>query len=49
MGHAGAIISGSSGTAQGKIKAMHKAGITVVENLGQMGAIAKDTFASVLS
>ena len=49
MGHAGAIISGSSGTAQGKIKAMREAGITVVENLGEMGAIAKDAFASVLS
>lgn len=49
MGHAGAIISGSSGTAQGKIKAMREAGITVVENLGQMGAVAKDVFAKVLS
>ena len=49
MGHAGAIISGSSGTAQGKIKAMREAGITVVENLGEMGAIAKDAFASALS
>ena len=49
MGHAGAIISGSSGTAQGKIKAMQAAGITVVENLGEMGAIAKNAFASALS
>ncbi len=49
MGHAGAIISGSSGTAQGKIKAMREAGITVVENLGEMGQIAKDAFASALS
>jgi succinyl-CoA synthetase alpha subunit len=48
MGHAGAIISGSSGTARGKIKAMREAGITVVENLGQMGAIAKEVFAEVL-
>jgi succinyl-CoA synthetase alpha subunit len=48
MGHAGAIISGSSGTASGKITAMRQAGITVVENLGEMGAIAKDAFASVL-
>lgn len=44
MGHAGAIISGSSGTAQGKIKAMKAAGITVVENLGEMGEIAKEAF-----
>jgi succinyl-CoA synthetase alpha subunit len=48
MGHAGAIISGSSGTAQGKIKAMREAGITVVENLGEMGAIAKVAFAEAL-
>jgi succinyl-CoA synthetase alpha subunit len=49
MGHAGAIISGSSGTAGGKIKAMQEAGITVVENLGQMGEIARDAFASALA
>jgi succinyl-CoA synthetase alpha subunit len=48
MGHAGAIISGSSGTAQGKIKAMKEAGITVVENLGEMGRIAKEVFAKIL-
>lgn len=48
MGHAGAIISGSSGTAQGKIKAMREAGITVVENLGEMGAIAAKAFASAI-
>ncbi len=49
MGHAGAIISGSSGTAQGKIRAMREAGITVVENLGEMGAVAKDVFAPALA
>ena len=48
MGHADAIISGSSGTAQGKIKAMEAAGITVVENLGEMGRIAQKAFAKVL-
>jgi len=31
MGHAGAIISGSSGTAEAKIKAMNDAGIAVAE------------------
>lgn len=44
MGHAGAIISGSSGTAQAKIEAMKKAGIHVVENLGELGEIAKHVF-----
>lgn len=48
MGHAGAIISGSSGTAQGKIRAMKDAGITVVENLGDLGLVCKEAFASVL-
>jgi succinyl-CoA synthetase alpha subunit len=44
MGHAGAIISGASGTAQAKIEAMEKAGITVVRNLGQLGATAREVF-----
>ncbi len=44
MGHAGAIISGSSGTAQAKIEAMRKAGITVVENLGKLGETCKKVF-----
>ena len=41
MGHAGAIISGSSGTAQAKIEAMEAAGITVVRNLAQIGETTK--------
>jgi succinyl-CoA synthetase alpha subunit len=41
MGHAGAIISGSSGTAQAKIEAMEGAGINVVRNLGQIGETTK--------
>ncbi len=48
MGHAGAIISGSSGTAQAKIDAMRRAGITVVENLGKLGEVSKEVFQSVL-
>jgi succinyl-CoA synthetase alpha subunit len=48
MGHAGAIISGSSGTAQAKMEAMRKAGITVVENLGKLGEISKEAFKQVL-
>ena len=37
MGHAGAIISGGSGTAQSKVAALQQAGVTVVENLTQVG------------
>ena len=37
MGHAGAIISGGKGTAQEKMDAMRKAGITVVENPALLG------------
>jgi len=44
MGHAGAIISGSSGTAQGKIAAMKEGGIHICENLGMLGEICADVF-----
>lgn len=44
MGHAGAIISGSSGTGDAKIKAFKKNGIHVCENLGRIGQICKEVF-----
>jgi len=44
MGHAGAIISGSSGTGQAKIAALKENGITVCENLGTIGETCKDVF-----
>jgi len=44
MGHAGAIISGSSGTGQAKIAAMQANGIHVCENLGDIGEISKKAF-----
>ncbi|WP_136808484.1 succinate--CoA ligase subunit alpha [Desulfosediminicola flagellatus] len=44
MGHAGAIISGGSGTGQAKVAAMRDNGITVCENLGNIGGICKKTF-----
>ncbi len=44
MGHAGAIISGSGGTAKEKIAAMKKSGIHVVEHLGELGKEAREVF-----
>ena len=44
MGHAGAIISGSSGTAQGKIDAMKACGIHMCENLGSFGELCAEVF-----
>ena len=38
MGHAGAIASGGSGTAEGKFAAMEKAGVTTVKSPGDLGA-----------
>jgi succinyl-CoA synthetase alpha subunit len=44
MGHAGAIISGSSGTAQAKIEAMKTHGVHVCENLGSLGEMCARVF-----
>jgi succinyl-CoA synthetase alpha subunit len=44
MGHAGAIISGKSGTGQAKIEAMKAAGIHVCENLGLLGELCAKVF-----
>lgn len=44
MGHAGAIISGSGGTAGEKIAAMGAGGIHVVERLGELGKQAREVF-----
>jgi succinyl-CoA synthetase alpha subunit len=37
MGHAGAIVSGGAGTAEGKVKAMKEAGIAVCDSPSDMG------------
>jgi succinyl-CoA synthetase alpha subunit len=44
MGHAGAIISGGSGTGQAKVEAFIKNGIHVCENLGEIGDVCKRAF-----
>ncbi|MFZ3045493.1 MAG: succinate--CoA ligase subunit alpha [Desulfatirhabdiaceae bacterium] len=44
MGHAGAIISGSSGTGQAKIAAMNACGIHICEDLGTFGPLCASIF-----
>ncbi len=44
MGHAGAIISGSSGTAQGKIAVMEESGIHICKDLGTFGEFCAEVF-----
>lgn len=44
MGHAGAIISGTKGTAEGKVRAFREAGVTVVDRPDQ---VAEELLASV--
>jgi succinyl-CoA synthetase alpha subunit len=41
MGHAGAVISGSSGSSQAKMEALRAAGAVVIENPADMGATVK--------
>ena len=42
MGHAGAVISGGSGTAEAKLEAMRQAGVVVVEGPHLLGKAMKD-------
>ena len=44
MGHAGAIISGGSGTAEEKIKALNDAGVRVAEIPSDIGKFLKEEF-----
>jgi len=44
MGHAGAIISGHSGTAEAKITALKAAGVHICENLGYFGQLCSEVF-----
>jgi succinyl-CoA synthetase alpha subunit len=46
MGHAGAIITGSSGRAQDKIAALEAAGVTISASPAQIGATMQKVLAS---
>ncbi|MCI5221486.1 MAG: succinate--CoA ligase subunit alpha [Candidatus Electrothrix sp. AR4] len=46
MGHAGAIVSGTQGGAEVKIKALRQGGIHVCQDLGQLGKFCADIFSS---
>jgi succinyl-CoA synthetase alpha subunit len=47
MGHAGAIVSGGSGTAQEKIAVMKSCGVHVCEDLGIFGEFCADVFKDI--
>jgi len=46
MGHAGAIVSGSRGSATTKIKALEEGGVHVCQDLGRLGRFCLDIFSS---
>ncbi|MBW3589439.1 MAG: succinate--CoA ligase subunit alpha [Actinobacteria bacterium] len=47
MGHAGAIVSGSKGTAQAKAEAFEAAGVRVGKNSTEVAELVKDALASI--
>lgn len=47
MGHAGAIITGSAGTAQAKKEALEAAGVRVGETPSQTAALVRDVIAGL--
>ncbi|CAK8717496.1 Succinate--CoA ligase [ADP-forming] subunit alpha [Candidatus Electrothrix laxa] len=46
MGHAGAIVSGSRGSAITKIKALEEGGVHICQDLGQLGRFCADIFSN---
>jgi len=46
MGHAGAIVSGRSGTAQAKVEALKAAGVPVADTTGEIPELVRTALAS---
>ena len=42
MGHAGAIISGNTGSPQGKVEALNKAGVEVADTIEELVGLVRD-------
>jgi succinyl-CoA synthetase alpha subunit len=47
MGHAGAIVSGSKGTAAAKIEALERAGCRIAQNPSELGPVMADVVSSL--
>ena len=48
MGHAGAVISGTRGTAAGKIKALTEAGVIEIDSPADMGKTVAQALVSTM-
>jgi succinyl-CoA synthetase alpha subunit len=42
MGHAGAIISGNTGSPQGKVDALNRAGVPVADTIEELVGLVRD-------
>ena len=47
MGHAGAIISGNTGTAQGKVEALQNAGVPVADTIFDIPSLVQEALTKI--